>query len=957
MEEVSRLEGLSPLKRALYEIEELQREIESLKQQKNDDPVAIIGMECRFPGAGNIDEFWNVLSNGVDTITEIPASRWNADDPEIMPVNSGKPIPKYGGFISHADEFDAQFFGISPREAMSMDPQQRLLLEVTWHALENANINADDLAKTMTGVFIGMSNNDYPIVQKEKTKNKDVDAYHVSGNAYCIAANRISYTLDLQGPSFTLDSACSSSLLAVHLACQSLRNKESNLAIAGGVSLIFSPIPTITLSKANMLAKGGKCRTFDSQAEGYVRSEGCGIVLLKRLSDALNDKDNIIAIIKSTAVNQDGRTNGLTAPNGLAQKAVILKALNEAKVKPEEISYIEAHGTATSLGDTIEVQALSEVMNGRTKDTPCYIGTVKTNIGHPEAAAGVAALIKTALMLKNKIIPAHLHFKKQNPNIPFDELPFIIPQKNTKWEINSGKRIAGVNSFGFGGTNAHIIVEETLSKEAVGQKSFMSETEISAALFCASAKNEKALRALAESYIQFIKNNPEVNLHEVCFTANKFRKTFQSRLSFVAMNKKEFLEKLNDYLSDSTGFVSIAAEKSLGDFSKDGSKPEITLLAKQYLSDLSYTKANAIGEDLSERQKILEGLSALFMKGYNIDWDKFYRNNHINKVNIPLYPFQRRRYWFEGLLSKAENNNSENNIPENNTKENAISEGNKSSEDSNAQKNYSQYDIVQKLNNEKSKGAISISDLKSLTGIERKKKVEDYLIFELSEILKVDINSISSEMSILYLGLDSITSLELKNKIEDKLKVEISVAFLIQGPSVKELSELIVEQLDLSAKEEIPSIDNINENIPQAGEYTLSYGQKAMWYQHQLSPFSIFNPSYAVKVNSHIDVEKLRNAIKIVLRRHPLLRATIHYKDGNLIQRFDEQIRDVLFTEELNLSDTEQIRRRINEQAANNIDLEKGPLFRIHLFKVHEKEYYISMISHHIITDMWSQAV
>jgi acyl transferase domain-containing protein len=637
MEEVSRLEGLSPLKRALYEIEELQREIESLKQQKKDDTIAIIGMECRFPGAENIDEFWNVLSNGIDAITEIPASRWNADDPEIMPVNSGKPIPKFGGFISHPDEFDAQFFGISPREAMSMDPQQRLLLEVTWHALENANLNIDSLAKTLTGVFIGMSNNDYPIVQKEKAKNKDVDAYHVSGNAFCIAANRISYTLDLQGPSFALDSACSSSLLAVHLACQSLRNKESNLAIAGGVSLIFSPIPTITLSRANMLAKGGKCRTFDAQAEGYVRSEGCGIVLLKRLSDALNDKDNIIAIIKSTAVNQDGRTNGLTAPNGLAQKAVILKALTEAKVKPEEISYIEAHGTATSLGDTIEVQALSEVMSGRAKDNPCYIGTVKTNIGQPEAAAGVGALIKTALMLKNKMIPAHLHFKRQNPNIPFDELPFIIPQKNTKWELNSGKRIAGVNSFGFGGTNAHIIVEEALSKEAVEQKSCMGENEnFPALLFCASAKNEKALKALAENYIKFIKNNPEVSLPEVCFTANKFRKTFLSRLSFVAKNKNEFLEKLNEYLSDSTGFVSMAAEKALNDFSKDGSEPEITFMAKHYLSDLTYAKVNAIDkEDLSERQKILEGLSVLFMKGYNIDWDQFYKNNHLKKVSLP----------------------------------------------------------------------------------------------------------------------------------------------------------------------------------------------------------------------------------------------------------------------------------------------------------------------------------
>ena len=346
------------------------------------EAIAIIGLGCRFPGANNPDEFWQLLQNGVDAITEVPLSRWQVNPSDLL-------IPTCGGFIADVDHFDPQFFGISPREAESMDPQQRLLLEVTWEALENGGQAADQLAGSSTGVFIGISNYDYARLQLQQSSQ--TNAYAATGNAFSIAANRLSYLLDLRGPSWVVDTACSSSLVAVHQACLSLQQGECQMALAGGVNLILTPELTATFTKAGMIAPDGRCKTFDASANGYVRGEGCGIVVLKRLSEALKDGDSILAVIKGTAINQDGRSDGLTAPNGPAQQAVIRQALYKAGVTSAEIDYVEAHGTGTSLGDPIEVNALREVlMEDRESNQPAWIGSAKTNIGHLEAAAGIA---------------------------------------------------------------------------------------------------------------------------------------------------------------------------------------------------------------------------------------------------------------------------------------------------------------------------------------------------------------------------------------------------------------------------------------------------------------------------------------------------------------------------------------------------------------------------------------
>lgn len=503
------------------------------------EPIAIIGIGCRFPDAKTPEAFWHILRNGVDAITEVPSERWDINTfyhPEA--ATPGKMNTRWSGFLEQVDQFDPSFFGISPREAQQIDPQQRLLLEVTWEALENAGIVPESLAGSQTSVFIGISNADYHrLLYKDLSR---IEAYSGTGTASSIASNRLSYVLNLSGASVAIDTACSSSLVAVNLACQSLQTGESNLCLVGGVNLILSPEPTITFSQAQMMSPEGRCKTFDASADGYVRGEGCGVIVLKRLSDALRDGDNIQAIIRGSAVNQDGLTNGLTAPNGPSQQAVIRQALEKAGVTPAQISYVETHGTGTSLGDPIEVNSLKTVlMEGRDVNQTCWIGTVKTNVGHLEAAAGIAGLIKVVLSLQHGEIPPHLHFKQLNPYIKIKNTPIKIPTELQKWSAGEKSRLAGVSSFGFGGTNAHVILEEA-PLQVKSQKS----KERSHHILTLSAKCEKALRGLAQRYQEFLGNNSTAAIADVCFSANTGRSHFNHRLAIITSDKQELVDKL-----------------------------------------------------------------------------------------------------------------------------------------------------------------------------------------------------------------------------------------------------------------------------------------------------------------------------------------------------------------------------------------------------------------------------
>jgi len=534
-----KIEQLTPLQRSFLVIEQLQSKLDVLEKSKTES-IAIVGMGCRFPGSvSNPQDLWNLLRQGRDAITEVPSNRWDIEDYyDPNPETPGKMSTRYGGFVDYLEEFDALFFGISAKEALFLDPQQRLLLEVVWESLENAAINPDGLAKTKTGVFIGIGGGDYgQLIVSDLQK---INAYFGSGNAHCTAAGRLSYTLGLMGPNMAIDTACSSSLVSIHLACSSLLNKESDLALAGGVNLIISPLITINHSKANMLSSDGRCKTFDTLADGFVRSEGCGIVVLKRLSDAIADRDNILAVIRASAINQDGHTSGLTVPNGTSQETLIRQTLEKARVKPEKVSYVEAHGTGTSLGDPIEVGALGRVF-GKTHSLskPLMIGSIKTNIGHAEAAAGVAGLMKVVLQLKNQEIVPHLHFKQPNPYINWEELPIVIPTQLTPWHSGDESLIAGVSSFGFSGTNAHIVLEQA-PIPVKGDRSL----EFPFHILTLSAKTENALKDLVSSYQSYLENHQNLELGDICYTANTGRANFSYRLAVIASNQEELAQRL-----------------------------------------------------------------------------------------------------------------------------------------------------------------------------------------------------------------------------------------------------------------------------------------------------------------------------------------------------------------------------------------------------------------------------
>ncbi|MBF0272352.1 MAG: amino acid adenylation domain-containing protein [Magnetococcales bacterium] len=528
---------LSSVKQALLAVREMSAKLKAMEATRS-EPIAIIGASCRFPGqADSPEQFWELLKNGVDAITSVPPDRWNADawhDPD--PDKPGTISTRFGGFIGDPTPFDPQFFEISRREAASLDPQQRLLLELTWEALERANIPHEALRGQSAGVFVAMSNVDYALLMHKNRDPKEIDAYFITGNASSVAAGRLSYFLGVTGPSLSVDTACSSSLLATHLACQSLRQRECDLGLVAGVNRILIPEVSVNFSKGHMLAPDGRCKTFDARADGYARGEGCGALVLKRLSDALRDQDTILAVIRSSAVNQDGASGGLTIPSGLAQERVIRQALSNANLKPSQIDYVETHGTGTPLGDPIEVDALAKVFGSdRGADRPLMIGSVKTNFGHLESAAGMASLLKTTLALRHRAIPPHLHCHTPSPHIDWKKAPITVPNRLTPWpNTGSEPARAGISSFAFGGTNVHMILEEAPAPIAAAPSAAPLAPPPPLALLPLAAKSLPALQALARRHAAHLTDNPDQSWWDICHTAATGRTGFRHRLALVA---------------------------------------------------------------------------------------------------------------------------------------------------------------------------------------------------------------------------------------------------------------------------------------------------------------------------------------------------------------------------------------------------------------------------------------
>lgn len=571
-----------------------------------DDSIAIIGMSCVLPNAPDIAAFEAMLEQGLSGMKEIPLERWDNRkyyDPDMDAP--GKSYVNKLGLIEQIKCFDANFFGISPREAKLLEPQQRIFLQCAYKALEHANYPAESLRGTLTGVFAGVGPNEY-YAQLEKSgfSNEELSVYSITGNVLNLIPGRVAYTFDLKGPSISVDTACSSSMVAVHYACQSLKNHEIDYALAGGVNILLMPESNITLCRAKALSPEGLCKTFDERADGYARSEGCGVIFLKRLADAIQDKDTILAVIKASAVNNDGKSAGLTVPNGKSQEEVMLKALSQTDLKSNDISYIEAHGTGTPLGDPIEVGAINQVYNSqRMAENPLYLGTVKTNIGHLESASGVAGIIKTVLGLRNKKIYKHLNFHKLNPNIKLNNAQ--IPLHTIDWDTKAKLRCAGVNAFGFSGTNAHVILQEFPAPAAA-----RSTHPVQAYALVLSAKSPTALTNLAQCYQHYLATTADA-FGDICFTAATCREHYRHRLVLMA----------------------------------DGAVNASKMLAEQQFA-LSQEQMHilALSHDVA-----LKSVLTSYLEGKTIDWNSYYKtqDSEFSKVQLPNYVFELQEFWLD----------------------------------------------------------------------------------------------------------------------------------------------------------------------------------------------------------------------------------------------------------------------------------------------------------------------
>jgi acyl transferase domain-containing protein/thioesterase domain-containing protein/acyl carrier protein len=524
------------------------------------EPIAIVGIGCRFPGGANSPQaFWKMLCAGADAIREVPADRWSiAAYYDPTPGHPGKTYSKWGGFLDQIDHFDPGFFGISAREADAIDPQQRLLLEASWEAFEDAGCPLHTLRGSSTGVFVGISTTDYTVMQHQDVGPGNADVYSATGTAFSIAANRISYCFDLRGPSLAIDTACSSALTACHLACQALWHGDCEQALVGGVNALLSSDTFVAFSRMSMLSHDGHCKAFDASADGFVRAEGVGSVLLKPLSAAQRDGDRIYAVIRATAANQDGQTNGITVPSASAQQALILDACASAGIQPKDIGYVEAHGTGTPVGDPIEASALGGAL-GAARKHPCLIGSVKTNIGHLEAASGVASLIKVALVLKHRAIPPTLHFITPNPKIDFAALNLRVVQELQPFPRTSGPMLAGINSFGFGGANAHIILEAPPAPNSATKSAQTITAPIAAPalppvapgqsplILPISAHTREALRTLAAGYHSLLQRNP-APVRAICAAAATRRSHLPHRLCIIGESRKTLVDSLDAFI-------------------------------------------------------------------------------------------------------------------------------------------------------------------------------------------------------------------------------------------------------------------------------------------------------------------------------------------------------------------------------------------------------------------------
>lgn len=759
---------------------------------------AVVGMDCIMPKADNVYEFWKNVAHKENVITTIPQERV-----KLHAFTEEEAQKYYGAFVSGVDKFDAAFFGISPHEAEYMDPQQRMILRCTWNAMEDACMKPTDLAKNKTGVFIGSDSLNYIETYQHLNKEEETDPYIVTGMDAAVMAGRVSYIFDFTGPSMNINTACSSSLTAVAQAMDALRLGRCNVAVVGGVNLILDAMSYKALDSAGMLSKSGKCSTFDEKADGYVRGEGCGVVILKRLEDAIKENDNIHAVLCGYAVNHGGKANSLTAPNMLQQTQLIVEAMEDAKVKPEQIGYVEAHGTGTRLGDPVEINGLKRAFHAlgidRSLKNTCAVGTVKTNIGHLEAAAGMAGLIKTIMALKEKKIPGMSYFKNLNRNILLEDSPFYISKETKDWEVpvKDGKqqlRYACVSSFGFGGSNVHLVLREYHAEKGKSKGNVQ--------WIPISAKSETALKKYVEKLRKFLQaDNEELNFDSVAYSLQCGREEMPYRVVFHADSIQSFIKVLSDY-----------GNQIPNECYMDNLKKEKHTFVPEWNADFAQN----------------------WIEGKHVDWESLWDDEKPMKISLPTYCFDEKSFWIGSFQKKKEDT-------EGYPKKKPAGENHmlKLKKESYYKESINRVPERKALVlNRMGKKGDAVSVTADNMQEETDKEIKNQIVSIAAKILYLTEDELSEEIPLRDYGLDSIGGVELIDKLNQKFQIQLKTIDIYDYPAIQDLADHICEIADVpivSSKtaQNVRKEDGLTTGVTEKADKTTSYEEEKVKLEKQ----------------------------------------------------------------------------------------------------------------------------
>lgn len=887
--------------------------LESLKSGNNGQchDIAIIGVSAKFPKADNADAFWENIRQGVDCVTEFPYSRRKDTDKYLHTTGKAGSRIEYfdGAYFDEIDKFDCEFFRISPKEARLMSPYQRMFLEGVWSLIEDAGYGGNRIKGSNTGIYIGYSGDSFDDYKSfiMAFEPESMSTAFV-GNMSAVLSGRVSHMLDLKGPNILIDTACSASLCAVNLACQAIRNGECEMAIAGGIRLIFLRIKGIL--DVGIESSVNRARTFDDSSDGTGAGEGMGMVLLKPLEKAIRDGDNIYAVIKGIAMNQDGNSIGLTAPNVAAQESLITSAWKDAEINPETISYIEAHGTGTRLGDPIEIDGIQRAFRRYTSRKQfCAIGSVKTNIGHLDGSAGIAGLLKAVLALKHRQIPPLVHFRKPNRNINFEDSPVYVSNKLLPWETDGFPLRCGVSSFGLSGTNCHIILEEPLETK----KEIIENTEPQ--LFTLSALGEDSLKQLVQEYNKFLKLGKE-DIRHICYTANACRGHYSHRLALIVTDTDDLKNKIGiisskhwNQVDEKWFFYGIHKEVTgIKELREDG---ELTGAEKEKINCIADEKLEDFKSMVNKDHELLESICKLYVSGADINWDYLYENAKNKKVSLPVYQFAKKRFWVR--------------MPEN-------------------------IDIQYNESHDISSGSTNIAQASMIdVGLEGKKDGK-YTATEM-KIAQVwgdvlGFTRINVYDDFYALGGDSILAMKIVNSIKRIMHIDIETADIFKYPTIFELSQYISEK-SLENR-----VDNLEYTplrlIEEADYYPVSSAQRRLYIMNYMDGVdTAYNEPGVTVIEGKLDKERLERAFQLVIARHEALRTSFKLIDGVPMQKIHKTIDFTIDYYKTDENDSE----RIISSFIKPFDLEKAPLIRVVLMEVEEEKHLLAFDVHHIVSD------